>query len=345
MAAATRGPTASWRSRAGESRDEDRHHCFLHCFLAQHPRRQARRVLGRRLCWRVAGSSTGTFSTAGCLGADGESSGTSTSVVSIATLASGTGGCTARASGFAYAGVVGASANTLFNGGGQNGFVNAEAGGAWSDGLNAVWPERFSVSGVETLRLTFNIGATGGVSTSGTFNPQGLLPGGGQADIGYRFSVGGASAQGTMFVATGSPIDQQGQWGTITGSVVLTPTSGTDDDYVFPSFGLRLSGSAQARAGHLADPTMPIVFAQALAEFGATLIWEGITDAEAFDRFGAEIPLPDGFEIGLIGSQTGMNYWRAAVRDTDPEPVPAPASWALVGAGLALLALRKRRSR
>ena len=292
-----------------------------------------------------AGSSTSTHSTAGCLGADGVPSGTSTSVVSIATLASGAGGCTARASGFAYAGVVGATANTLFHGGGQNGAVIAEAGASWTDGLNAVWPERFSVSGVDKLKLTFNIGATGGVSTSGSFNPQGLQVGVGQAEIGYALLVGGTHAQGTMSVSSGSPINQQGAWGTITGSVEITPTSGINDDYLFAAFGLSLTGHANARAIHRADPTMPILFAQTDAEFGTTLIWEGIIDAQAFDRFGVEIPLPDDFELALIGRETGMNYWHAAVRDVAPASVPEPGSWALLLAGLGLLGARARTVR
>jgi PEP-CTERM motif len=193
------------------------------------------------------------------------------------------------------------------------------------------------------LKLTFNIGATGGVSTSGSFRPDGLQVGLGIADIGYALLVGGTHAQGTMSVSSGSPINQQGQWGTVTGSVEITPTSGVDDDHVFAAFNLSLSGHANARAIHNADPTMPILFAKTDAEFGSTLIWEGIIDAQAFDRFGAEIPLPDGFEIGLIGSQTGMNYWHAAPRET--ADVPAPGSFALLLLGLGLLGARWPRRR
>ena len=283
---------------------------------------------------------TGTQSTAGCTGADGLPSGTSTSVVSIATLANGDGGCTARGSGFAFAGVVGASSQALFNGGGQNGAVFAEAGAGWTDALTAVWPERFSVTGVDKLTLTFNIGATGGVSTSGSVNPQGSAVGRGQADIGYSFTVASPHAEGTMRVSTGSAVQETGTWGTITGAVELLPVSGDGNNYVFGSFGLNLAGLANARAIHIADPTMPILTAQSDAEFGSTLIWEGIIEAREFDRLGAEIALPDGFEVGLIGNQTGMNYWNAALRE--PAALPEPASWALAVTALCLLSLRKR---
>ncbi len=275
-----------------------------------------------------AGSLTSTISTAGCLGADGVSSGTSTSLFSSATLASGAGGCTATASAFAYAGVVGATVNTLFSGGGQNGAVIGEANASWTDGLTAVWPERFFLTNLGTLRLNYNIGATGAVSVSGR----------GQADIGHSITVNGVT------VAAGRntfPTGETGRWGTIAGSIEVTPTGGSGNDYRFASVGLSLGGFANARAIHTADSQNPIQTVSASAEFGNTLIWRGIVSAQAFNASGVELELPDGFEVGLIGAQTGMDYWDAAAL----LPVPEPQTWALLLAGLGLLGARVRRRR
>jgi hypothetical protein len=100
-----------------------------------------------------------------------------------------------------------------------------------------------------------------------------------------------------MKVSSGTPTVQTGTWGTISGTVELTPSSGSDDNYVFASIGLSLSGHANARAIHGADPTMPILTAYPDAEFGTTLIWEGIASVHAFDRAGNEIALPGAFEL------------------------------------------------
>ena len=277
--------------------------------------------------------------TPGCLGAFGVPSGSPTSLVSIA-VATG-GNCTAHASGFAYLGVVGAIANTTYTGFGSNGAVIAEGSARWSDGLNVVWPERFILSNLGTLRLTYNIGATGGVSVAHQLNANGIGIGLGQASIGYELSVGSTLASGTMRASSGSPVAEAGQWGTITGTIEVSPTSGIDNDYRFTTIGLSLSGSAASRAIHRA--ASEIVNAFANAEFGSTLIWQGIVSAQAFDTSGHELALPAGFEVGLIGSQGGMNYWNAALRQTPP--VPEPGTWALMLGGVGLLCLRRSNRR
>lgn len=263
----------------------------------------------------------------GCQGADGVSSGTSTSLFSSAGLANTSGGCTASVSAFSYAGVVGATVRTSFSGPiASPGAVIGEASASWSDGLTAVWPERFTLTNLGKLRLNYNIGAFGGVSVSGR----------GQADIGHDIKVNGVT------VAVGRhafPRGEEGAWGTITGSIEVTPTGGSGNDYQFASFGLILSGFANARAIPVNDPQNPIQNVSASAEFGNTLIWAGIVSAQAFDTSGAALVLPADFVVSLIGAQTGMDYWNAAVR----QPVPEPGTWALMLAGIAAVGARPRR--
>ena len=78
------------------------------------------------------------------------------------------------------------------------------------------------------------------------------------------------------------------------------------------------------------------------ANFNRILQWRGVVGVQAFDSNGGEIMLPTGFALGLIGSQTGFNYWNEAAIT----PVPEPAHWALLLAGLALLTqVASRRTR
>lgn len=284
----------------------------------------------------LAGALVSTTATPGCVGADGVPSGTATSVVSIAVAAGGN--CTGFASGFAYLGVVGATARTSYTGFGSNGAVIAEAGGSWSEGLEFVWDNRFTLSNLGTLRLNYNIGATGGLSMSTQDRGDGVLVKTGQASIGYNLRVGPTIASGTMRQSGGGPVEETGQWGTVSGSIEVSPIAGTGNDYRFTAIGLSLSGNAAARTIHLAhneDGT-----AQAHAEFGSTLQWQGIVDVQAFDTQGQSLALPAGFELALVGRQTGFDYWHEAPKVA----VPEPAGWALMAAGPALLGWRRARA-
>ena len=284
----------------------------------------------------LASALVSTQATPGCVGAEGVPSGTSTSLVSIAVAAGGN--CTGFASGFAYLGVVGATARTSYTGFGSNGVVIADAGAGWSDGLEFVWDNRFTLSNLGTLRLHYNIGATGGLSMSRQDRADGVGVKFGQASIGYSLNVGPTIAAGSMRQSAGGPVETTGQWGTISGSIEIMPIAGTGNDYRFTAIGLSLSGSAAARTIHLAhteDGT-----AQTNAEFGSTLQWKGVVGAQAFDTQGQSLALPAGFELALVGRQTGFDYWNEAPKVA----VPEPAAWAMMAAGLALLGWRRAKA-
>jgi hypothetical protein len=295
------------------------------------------------LAQAAASASTDTSATAGCAGAVGVPSGTSTSVVTQATLAFASNGCTSTASGFAYAGVVGARAQSGFVGFGSNGAVSASAAGIWNDGLDAVWPSTFNVINLGKLLLHFNVGATGGVSGSlqtRSFDTVGVATG--TADIRYAIKIGGNPiAAGSQHAAAGVASAPVGRWGTIAGSVEIRPTGGASNDYRFAPIGLSMEGYADSKVQHSAHNEL--LGATASAEFGSTLIWEGVIDIEAYDTAGREIQLQPGFKLALLGRETGMDYWEAAAREPGPGTVSEPAGWALVAAGLGLLGWRRRQ--
>ena len=258
----------------------------------------------------------------------------------VAIIESSGGGYTIRGSGFSFLGVVGSSATA-----GGAGFVNtnsggisANAGGSWTDGISVTWPERFSVTGVQTLRLNFNISATGSVSATKTMQDSFTLASSG-AQIGYNFNIAGTTFSGSQSVSAGNPIQTTGAWGTIAGSINLTATAAGGGTYTFNGISLAMSGSASAIMQNLFNGSSTPRNAVGTGEFGSTLIWQGIADAQAFDSNGAEITLPDDFEVQLAGNQTGFNYWNAA-------PVPEPSTWGLlVTGGLVISAAVRRRKR
>ncbi len=243
--------------------------------------------------------------------------------------------CQLFAGGFAYAGVVGASANVNSRTAGVGTvFQRADASGGWNDGLQVVWPQNVSVAGLHHLRLTFNVDAHGGVSA----NEIQISPtfGTGSADIDYNFNFAGFSRSGAQHIVGGGAFSSTGVFGTIAGVVDLAPTGGAAGAYNFSDTSIALSGGAHALVQSIAfslDGPAIIADASGKANFNRILQWRGVVGVKAFDSNGDEITLPTGFALGLIGGQTGFNYWNEAAL----APVPEPAHWALLLAGLALL--------
>lgn len=269
-------------------------------------------------------------------------SGTSTSVAAI--VAAAQGGCTARGSSYAYLGVVGATAQAGYSGGNGNSgaFIRGASGASWTDGLDVTWPSRFQVAGsVDHVTLTYSVGATGSVSGQRSIDGDGNILGAGSSSIDYQFRFGNSVFNGSQsFNSFDGTSASSGSWGTISGSVTLNVIGQSNGRPVFDGISVSMAGQASAQVGNsFAGGTRQTT---ASADFGSTLIWQGVVTAHAYDAQGTEILLPGDFELELTGRQSGMNYWDAAVR----QPVPEPGTAALWLVGLAgLIGLRRRVAR
>lgn len=253
--------------------------------------------------------------------------------------------CSARASAFSYLGVVGAMAHADLNSGfGESGpFARGSGVGTWTDTI-AVQFGRLTLDAAR-LKVFYNVSATGGVTATGTRLPApDLNPlANGAADIGYDFTIGSSHLDGSRSISSFG-VEQCGRplpppftgcadpFGTIAGSIDLTRIS-LDADGVptFGDFDFSLKGTAHAQVTNAlnAGPRT----ASADANFGSTLRWLGVTGVQAFDANGQELTLPAGFKLGLIGAESGFDYWNAAPLQGTPGNVPEPAT-----AGLLLIA-------
>jgi hypothetical protein len=285
-----------------------------------------------------------SFTGGGCAPATsliGTPSGSTTSQAAV--IAHTIGGCSARASGFSYLGVVGANAQSAFASDYpfSDTFMGGTGTGTWTDSITAVMPGPISVDAAN-LQIDFNFGANGGVSATGSRTP-GLNPlATGSASIGYDFTIGSARFVGSESVAAFSPTVTTGQFGTIAGSVTLTPVGITGGVLMFSDFAFSLQGTASARIVNSFNGGDRS--ASGSADFGSTLRWLGVTSVRAFNAQGGEIALPPDFRIGLIGGATGFDYWNEAPLQADVSQVPEPGTLTLVSlAGLAALAARSRR--
>lgn len=279
---------------------------------------------------------------------NGVPSGTPTSQVTIAQ--SSAGGCSMRASGFAYLGVVGASARTQLNGKfGSAGAIYAKASGAWSDQMQPDVPQAYRqiVLDLDRIELAYSIGATGSVSANRAPDYLSVDPGSifntvanGSADITYSVDVGGQRFSGSM-ARDGlfGTYMETGTWGTISGVLDLDILVDLAGQISFGAVVMSMAGEARSAVGNfgLADRERD---AFGNADFGSTLIWNGITGAVGIDKNGRRVALPEDFRLNLIGAG-GMNYWNPAQR-AGGGTVSEPHSAWLVLAGLAGAATVRR---
>lgn len=264
----------------------------------------------------------------------GAPSGSPTSMAWIATL-NGT-NCNARGSGFAYLGVVGASASARMQNLGPNNsfFIKSDVSAGWTEQVTPDMNTRYLTAlDVRKLRVTFTIGATGSVVAT-----RSGASGGAQADIKYTFQFGSANGEGfqVMNSTLGLSTSPANTWGTITRTVDIFTNGG----FGFNPFTFTMGGSATALVTHGNDPG-ELELAQ--ADFGSTLLWGGVQNVEAFDSFGNTVALGSDAAFSLRGSTTGNDYMNAAALANTV--VPEPSTMVLLATGLLGLLFAARRNR
>jgi len=98
----------------------------------------------------------------------------------------------------------------------------------------------------------------------------------------------------------------------------------------------------QLRAAAGSGASFAEAHATAFVNFANTLRWDGVQAFTAFDSNDQVVSLEAGGRILLAGQDSSFDYWQPA---TSPLAVPEPDSWALMVAGVALLAWRRRTTR
>lgn len=240
-------------------------------------------------------------------------------------------GCDLFASAFAYLGVAGARVRAEHHSeNGPSASFQGNADASWRDSAIPTFGSRFVGDvNVDRLRVRYSIGATGSVSAASN----------GLARLGYQFNIAGQAFSGDQ---QRNGVDGEfithGTFGTISGTVELASLGIVNGFLAFNPFSLFLSGQAYAGAGRgFGGPASGV----ADADFGSTLIWNGISSVEALDAAGNVIAVPDGAFAGFISQQTGFDYRNAAVHQTTV--TPEPSTLLLTGIALTVIILLRRR--
>lgn len=264
-------------------------------------------------------------------------SGTPTSMAWVQTYSHG--GCDLHASGFAYLGVVGAIAHASWaTGDAASGGIRAVGSGSWTETIDPRLDSRYlNQLGGRTLSFDYIVGAHGGTTTTSA-NPT---AGGGNASIGYKVSIAGQTFDGFQSSSTYARDSTTGEWAGVTHHIDLQAGNIFTSPWFFSPFTLTLSGFADASVSKSSNPGL-FSSTSADAEFGSTLLWMGISDVHLYDGSGTEIVMGSDANFGLIGQTTGFDYQEAAVEVVTA--TPEPSSMLLVGTGVLLFGVARRRS-
>ena len=207
--------------------------------------------------------------------------------------------------------------------------TNWDSGNAWSRAragiVEPVSPDWASWLGEgETFVFDYQF------SVSGNLLAESGGPGaaGGSASLEYSYAVGDSHGGGNWSLDSAGNVSKSGVWnGVVSNSFTVDKDS---------TFALDLRAAAGTWGGKAYNPESNVL-TLAIADFGHTLTWLGITGMRVYDDLGSEVDVPPGAYLPLIGLDSGVDYWYSAA-----PAIPEPSTALLFGCGLVIAGLTRK---
>ncbi|MCC7234674.1 MAG: PEP-CTERM sorting domain-containing protein [Bryobacterales bacterium] len=206
----------------------------------------------------------------------------------------------------------------------DSGHISSSATAHSIESVRPAW--QLLIGSGESFIFNYAIGVSGGMTT--TIEGYGAV--GSEASLAYNYQVGDSSGSGQWSQNAAGQSSKYGTWNNTIHNAFTVHRGLT--------YNLDLHATAAAFGTKNYSPGGNATII-ALADFGHTLTWLGITGVQAFDSQGNEVPLPPDFYLPLMGQDSGFDYWNSAAA---PESVPEPATWLLLGSGLVVAGLIKK---